>query len=421
MLRSRDWVILWVLSGGVAVAVAAPPSTEEMATTVTALKSRLKDATNRLAELEDRLARQDTSLAKLAKEMAADAATQSAGPTWMENLKFYGDLRLRYQNDCKHGEGRSRRPKMRNRARFRLRFGIKKTWLDDQFEVGFRIASGEPEDEQDGHFPDESDPTSTNQTFTNYFSEKRVWIDRAYAKYKPKAIKGLTFIGGKMGTPMVHTDLVWDSDVNPEGFWGEYKKAFGPIEPFVSTGYFVVDESSSGDDVTLAAYQVGMNWEIAKDVKWTFAATYYDYDETNEMVGEYQMINLTNKVGFKAFGLPWSVYVDFVHNCRNETVGEYEDEDDGIALGVKLGRNKKKGDWSVGYKYAYIEQYCTPRLFNDSDFGRTNTKGHCIGAKYNVTDFLTLGGKVFLLDGIAGSSYDEHENVLTQIDLVWKF
>ncbi|MFO7902329.1 MAG: putative porin, partial [Pirellulaceae bacterium] len=77
----------------------------------------------------------------------------------------------------------------RNRARFRLRFGIKKTWLDDQIEVGFRLASGS-----------DDDPTSTNQSFDNFWSTKPVWIDLAYATWRPKAIKGLTVTGGNRKT-----------------------------------------------------------------------------------------------------------------------------------------------------------------------------------------------------------------------------
>ena len=423
-----------------ATATAAPATMEEMKATVDALQSKLQAQQGRLDQLENRVA-QDMKLemAKVAKELAADAAKQSATPAWLDNLKFYGDFRLRAQFDCADDTGEefssagdTRRQKNRNRVRFRLRFGFIKTWLDEQLTVGVRLASGERVDSGSPFYPG-SDPTTTNQTFTNFFSEKDIWIDRAYAIYKPKAVPGLVVAGGKVGVPFVHTDLIWDEDVNPEGFWAQYSKAFGPIEPFISMGYFIAYDNWTGDDqydTTLHFYQLGSNWQVCDALKWTFAASYYDFDHTSVATGAdslgFQMINLTNKFGFKVFDLPWSVYVDYVHNCDNRLdLATDENMDDGVAVGLKVGQNKKKGDWSVAYKYAYIESFCTPFLFNDSDFNHTNSRGHVLRAKYNLTDFLTLGGSVFFLQTINDSAvFDDvsgEEEITTQIDLMWSF
>lgn len=79
-----------------ATATAAPATMEEMKATVDALQSKLQAQQGRLDQLENRVA-QDMKLemAKVAKELAADAAKQSATPAWLDNLKFYGDFRLR--------------------------------------------------------------------------------------------------------------------------------------------------------------------------------------------------------------------------------------------------------------------------------------------------------------------------------------
>jgi len=407
------------LMSSVAV-LAEPPSTEELMKTIHELKARVTSLEKEVSQQKISETRQDETL-KLIKEMQADTATRAALPQWMDNLTFYGDLRLRYQGECFSG----RNEKNRNRARFRVRFGVKKTWLDDQLEVGFRLATGSSDD-----------PTSTNQTFDDHFSEKKVWIDLAYAKYKPKWAKGLTVIGGKMKNPLVHTDLVWDSDLNPEGVWAQFARKCGDFEPFANVGYFILDESGGGHDTILMTYQAGFNWKLCEDVKWTFAGTYYDtdhYDTSyraangNNVVGgdlaagKFQMVGLTNKVSFKAFNLPMSAYFDFIHNCGDEdTTAGYEDQCNGYAAGVKVGKNKKKGDWSFGYKYAYIEANATPGAWNDSDFGHSNRKGHVLGAAYNLSDSLTLGGKLFHTEPIAGSSENQRDTTV-QADLVWKF
>lgn len=349
------------------------------------------------------------------KEMRADAKERSV-PKWLDNLTFNGDLRLRY-----HLQKSDDHTQDKHAGRFRLRLGLKKTWLEKRMEVGFRLASGSSDD-----------PTSTNQTFDDNFSTKKIWIDRAYAKYKPEFLEGSMIVGGKMANPFVHTNMIWDSDVNPEGVWAVYQHpGFGDFQPFAGFGFFQLNHNSNDGDSTLHAYQVGSVWKINKDVKWTAALAYYDYGhyednfsraKSNTESGgnltaeEFNVLNLTNKVSWKAFGLPMSAYLDFAHNCGNELGGQ----SDAFAFGCKVGKNKKKGDWSVSYKYAWIEQNVTPAAFNDSDFGNTNRKGHQWGAKYNMMDSLTVGANLFSTQPITGSGQDNTE-LLMLADLIWKF
>lgn len=436
----KDWKVLAGLILIVVVATATHVAADEdLGATVKILNARVTAQDQRIAELEARQTgglspQEQRNFLKLYKELQADAANHSTMPAWMENLTFFGDFRLRYQ-----GEGFSgRRKEDRHRARFRLRFGIKKTWLDKQVEVGFRLASGEARVNDGSNLG--SSATSTNQTFDDDFSSKPIWIDRAYAKYKPNWLKGFTIIGGKFGTPMVHTDLVWDSDVNPEGFWAQYKPKFGDISPFTNVGYFILDESSSDNDTILVTYQAGFDWVVAKPTRWIFAVTYYDFDHydnettfrstkgSHELPSghfaaeRFQMLNITNKVSWKAFGLPMAAYFDYILNCGDKDDGPHDfvNQNKGYALGFKVGKNKKKGDWSATYKYAYIEPNATPGGLNDADFGGSNRKGHVWGAKYNLTDFLTAGGKLFWTENVTGSSENERDT-LVQADLAWKF
>lgn len=422
-------VTVLAILAGERLAFAAGPSNEELDITVEALKARLKDTQNRLNELETSHADTEKYL-KSVGEMKKDASKHEVLPSWLENLKFKGDLRLRYQGECRNYTNRTR-----NRARLRLRFGFTKTWWDKQMEVGFRIATGETS----SSYSNLSDPTSTNQTMDIGFSEKAIWLDRAYAKYSPKYVDGLTVMGGKFGTPYQHTNLIWDSDVNPEGFWAQYKRKIPGlecIEPFVSVGYFVVEENSSTNDVTLVGYQAGATWTIAKDLKWMCAVSYYDYDHFedgyrkangNHEVGgelaasEFQVFNLLNKVSWKAFNLPMSAYFDYAHNCGDkDSTDPYDDQSDAYAVGIKVGKNKKRGDWSFSYAYKYIEANAMPGQFNDSDFGHANRKGHVLGAKYNIDKFLTAGITLFHTEPVVGSS-ENNTNTTIQADLVWKF
>ena len=403
--------------------LAGAATTEELAAAVDRLEQQVASQQKEIGQLRAELKGENlrktlnAELEHLLKTKGPVAA-EPALPAWLDNLKFYGDMRLRYHYETFS----SSRAKDRSKGRFRLRVGAKKTWWEKQMEVDFRIASGSSDD-----------PSSTNQTFDGNMSEKNVWIDLAYAKYKPDWLKGLEAVGGKMKNPFVHTNMIWDSDVNPEGVWAVGKcPSGGSVQPFVGAGWFLLEESSSGHNGTLHAYQGGVTVKLAEDVKFVSALSYYDfkhYEETYARTGgntsagglltaeEFDVINLTNKVSWKAFDLPMSVYVDLAQNCDDEVD---DDTNDAYAVGAKVGKNKTKGDISGKYKYAHIEANASPGAFNDSDFGHSNSKGHQVGVAYNLADFLTIGANLFYTQAIRGDATGD-PRFLGLFDLIWKF
>lgn len=424
------------------------PSMKELLTTVEALKARLKDQGNRLAEVEGKTAESQkvdkAELEKTIKELVADANKKSSAPRWLDNLKFYGDVRLRYEGQVFEDDNRAD-IRDRNRFRYRLRFGFVKTWLDDQLETGFQLASGEYKSGYDGLG---NEPTSTNQTFDQDFSKKPVWIDLVYAAYRPKCCPGLEVVGGKMKNPLVSTDMVWDTDVNPEGFYAGYRHKFGIFEPFAGVAFFITDEEAAYHDSTVVAYQAGTKVDICKDLKYTIAATLYDWDhyyESENLLGStgkgtgkltggnqgpgdpgngFQVLNLTQFLDFRLLDQPWRAYVDFAHNCDNETDNAgFTNAQNAYAVGLTVGQNKKAGDWSIGYAYKHIEANAVPSAFADSDFGFTNRKGHVLRGTYNISDFLTLGASLYVTQPIeresATKTKDDNDTTV-QIDLVWK-
>ena len=178
---------------------------------------------------------------------------------------------------------------------------------------------------------------------------------------------------------------------------------------------------------------MGNTWKIPGGIKWVSVLSYYDYGRYEEFYSraksnsvnsagnrlsaeEFNVLNVTNKVSWTAFNLPMSAYVDYAHNAGNELGGQ----SDALAVGYKVGKNKKKGDWSLAYKYAFIQANSTPAAFNDSDFGNTNRKGHQWGGKYNLTDFLTAGANLFYTQPVSGANVGDSELTLLA-DLIWKF
>jgi len=429
-------VMFGALVFGAATAVAEKPQ-QDVGELIKALTERVEAQDKKISSLESKLTdealqtQRQEEIAKIVSDMRQDASKQGVLPDWLENLRFFGDFRLRYEFHDRGGQ----RPsfKERSRIRYQLRFGFEKTWLDDQMKVHFRIATSD----------NGANPATRNQTATGNFTPKNIWLDRAYAQYTPNSVPGLTFIGGKQPVPVVHCDMTFDSDVTPEGLAAAYSRKIpqlGGIEAFLIYAHFVMVERNQGlgagvkswGDSVINVYQGGFNADLPFGIKGTFAGTWYDtenYEDAglanNSWNRNTQIANAIAVLKFQAFGLPFKVYGDWVHNeSEQDQTFDLENADDGYAFGAKVGENKKQGDWSAGWQYKYIEANAFPGALNDTDFAAgtgsgSNRKGNVIRGTYNITDDLTARTSFFFCEPVVGNTSEE--DLIIQFDLKWRF
>jgi hypothetical protein len=323
---------------------------------------------------------------------------------WLKDLKFKGDLRLRYEGIYNRTDKSDR-----HRGRFRLRLNFAKK-LSDELDIILRLASGSG-----------SGITSSNQTFDNYYSKKDVRIDRVYARYRPNWLKGLELAGGKFPNPLVHTDIIWDSDVNPEGVYEKYVfNITDSFKPFFTLSQFFINEVDDGSDTSLLAYQAGYNWDIAKG-QWTLAATLYDFknlepifDDLTGNTGEggFNILNLTSFWRTKLFEKSFTLYGDYAKNTDSD------DNDYAYAFGFVLGRIKNRGDWSFGYKYARIEPDAVYGRFADSNFGGSNRYGSKFSIRYKFHPLMTFAATAWITESLRGPEDDLTDIAL---DLIFNF
>lgn len=351
-------------------------------------------------------------------------------PGWVRNGKMSGDLRLRYQFDD-HNNSRIDR----HRGRIRFRLGMETT-LTEQLSVGFRLATGSS-----------SDQTSANQTFTNSFSSKSIWLDRAYARFKLN--DNWSFTGGKMKNPFYHTSLLWDGDVSPEGLAAQAVYDLGEkTRFFMNAGYFTLrEDSSSKNDPYLAAIQAGITSEVF-DRKVKVAAALYEYQDledqdvtrvspacstytntlydangdgiANELRYEYRILDLNAQAELftckiREQEMPFVAFGNYLTNLSHGVQDDY-----GWLAGFKFGKAKKAGDWQLGYNYRFVGQDCVPSFMNDSDFhgGGTNGKGHQFKCSYKAHKNTMLSLSLFDTKEAHGSHVKQQT---AQLDIAIKF
>ncbi|MGE8479433.1 MAG: putative porin, partial [Pseudomonas shirazensis] len=155
---------------------------------------------------------------------------------WAAKTQVKGDVRLRYEDVNVDDPNASSGNQDRQRVRARVGFYSE---INPQVDAGVRIATGSSADRR-----------STNQSLDNYFDKKSLWVDLAYLDWHPTALPGLHLIGGKMAQPWVSMgDIIWDSDINPEGVAATYKTDLGGAEVFASAGQYTLKDNVDGDGV----------------------------------------------------------------------------------------------------------------------------------------------------------------------------
>ena len=337
----------------------------------------------------------------------------SAQESWVDRIKFKGDIRLRHERIDEDGE------EDRARMRFRSRLGLSAA-VNEDVKFVLQFATGG------------DNPVSTNQTFDDGFSTKDIGVDLAYVDWKIN--DNLSLYGGKMKNPLFRAGgapVAWDGDLNPEGFALKFTQGnfFGTV------GGFSAEERSSNDDSLLYVVQAGMKFPLTDAATLTAGAGYFAYTDTignspfyngrakgnsvdadGNYVYDYENTELFAELSTKVGGWPLKVYA---HATQN---GDPSTEDSAFAVGAKLGSAKKDGEMEFSWTYMDIEADAVIGTFNDSDFGGggTDSDGHMLKAKYAVSKKIFIGGTLFVnnVDRFQGT---EHDYNRLQLDVEFKF
>ena len=326
-------------------------------------------------------------------------------PQWVQTFKLKGDVRLRYQweeKTTKDESDGSSSDDNRERARIRMRLGAEAK-VNDTMKAAIGIASGS------------SDPRSTNQTFQDQFSTKSLMLDYAYATWSPES--WFTARAGKIigkETLWMADDLLWDSDVNPEGAAVHFTyDAADDVNLFANAGWFILDEtdgSPQAADPNMGFIQPGLQWKFADGWSLKGAVNGYWFSsfegrnaafdwssgtntrENGAYTYDYDSYGATLQIDAKEpFGglvNYLAVFADYINNPDAS-------DDTGYLIGFKFGDKKVQefGQWQFKYLYRRLERDAWPDFLPDSDVlgGETNAKGHEIILTYGLAKNLTLG------------------------------
>lgn len=254
-------------------------------------------------------------------------------------------------------------------------------------------------------------------------------FDQAFLRYAPAG--WVTLWAGKVPNPLVENRLLWDKDVNPRGL---AQQVAVPLSSggklFANLGEFVLAEAAGADNPEVWTAQVGAEWTTAGSDAWTAAVTYYDYLHLDVAVLPYGRIANSRTVGglllydfnvialYAAYRHPgrWPVEVVIETSENLEAPGG----SNGAGAQVRVGKNRRLGDWSAAWVFQRLERDATPDALSESgwhDQG-ANYSGHQLKYRYSLRAGWYLTGSVREMRAIAGP---RDEELQLRLDSTWDF
>jgi Putative porin len=365
---------------GTAFAASEPLATElrEQIMQLRAEQARIADVQRdldaKLRILERQLARQGAPPG--AEQVPTRAASIAAE---RPRLNVSGDLRLRGQSDRSDEDARSRTS---SQARGRVGATYE---ASDQLTLGARLVTG-----------DADGPNSTDVQLSSFADDLDVSLDLAYMQWK---LGHWNLFGGKIPQPFVRTDLVWDSDVNPQGVSALYKRPLADGSALrLHSLFFVVDENAVAVDSTMVGAQLGYDTAQLGDWKLDLSASYYDYRlgstagadagdfrsnlrrADGNYLSDFDLGNLVVGASWTGAGARWPVRMtgDYVHNFGART-----DADTGYSIDIAVGRASQQSDWRLTYGYSLAQTDAVLAAFSHDNIGiATNYRLHALTLDY---------------------------------------
>lgn len=327
----------------------------------------------------------------------------------LTELRISGDVRIRYE--YRQGESLTGDNVDRSRFRYRLRPTITGK-LGSDWVFGFRLENGSGSRSSNVTMGDDAGPWNKNND--------GVYVGQVYLGYVPNP--NLAIYAGRIPNPFVNTLMVWDGDINPEGFAEQFKTTSGATTWFVNLGQFLYDSANPQNGVAPAVNrqdQYMLGWQAGATVKLNatdtirIAPTIYNYLDnkptSKNFAGAFSPANVSAinnlfvldmpiEYNFTISGsTPQRVFGDIAYNAdgkeRAKKFGRPDLDNQVYAwqLGYQYGKAKLKGEWDAKLFYQDTGLFALDPNLVDSDIfdSRTNMKGLVFTANYLITDAIT--------------------------------
>jgi len=343
--------------------------------------------------------------AELSKDFSATPAGKLNLSAPMSEFKISGDVRVRYEGRSGEVAGDEM---SRDRFRYRLRAGLAGKMANNwnwgvrlETATGSRSSNVTMGDDAAGPFAKNSDG---------------IYVGQAFVQFTPTS--EWAFTAGRMANPLITNAMVWDADINPEGFAQSYKHRSGKAEFGVTLAQFLYNAANTQnligvvnnvEDLGLFAYQGSFRYYTGEGVTSFFQIAPVVYQYINESgqanpvpfrgnfsptnpfgINNLFVLDVPFEYNWLLGGVPARAYGSFAINfdadARAAKFGTpaLSDEDKAWLVGFQYGKATNKGEWDARIAYQSVGAFALNSNLVDSDVfdSRVNMKGFVVGANY---------------------------------------
>jgi len=333
-----------------------------------------------------------------------------------KGFNFFGDFRLRLEQDWDYLQGDGTKHDDRLRLRFRLRGGFDYQF-NDIWSARVQARSGPNGSQQSPHITiHDFDGGSSGPYEFNF--------DYWFMRYKSGGFEGWA---GRNDLAFWHQDDLFIFDnVTYAGTGGSYRHEMGQSALTFNLNYVALPVGMRDFSGTGLIGQVVYERD-AGDSGFTiaggFSATNADGDDpvaakllTENGSRDYTVFDLQLQYRSRVADIPYRIGLDLTHNAQNydnEPVGSFsefhKDHVDGYVVHFALGEHVNPGDWQFSYYYAHQQALTAHSSYVQDDWARwgtaiqarvTNMKGSEFRARYTVRPGFNVIARLFFVDAI---------------------
>ncbi len=331
-------------------------------------------------------------------------------------FRFFGDSRLRLEQDWDSLQGDGAKRDDRLRLRVRLRGGVE-VGLGDRWSALAQARTGPRLSQQSPHITvHDFDGGSTGPYELN--------LDRWFLRY---AHGGFEAWAGRNQLSFWRQDdfFVFDN-VTYAGAGGSFRHDLGGASMTWSLNYVALPVGMRDFSGTGTIGQVSYERDFGDSgitLAGGFFATRADADDpageillTENNTRDYRVLGLQLQYRTRAFGRPLRIGADLTHNTDDygdEPAGSFgelhQDDVDGYVIELLWGERASAGDWQLGFFYAHLEALSAHSSYIQDDWVRwgnanqvraTNIEGSELRAIYTIRPGMNLFARLFLVDAI---------------------
>lgn len=334
-------------------------------------------------------------------------------PVFLDSVQMSGKFRIKYSHT---DSSDSDTKKDKGQLYFRLHGMIP---FNSYISAAVSIASGS------------GNPSSNNITLDEGFSDKPVHLHTAEIRINPY-VQWMTFIVGKMDNPLYRpakSQMMWDSDVTPEGFAGkaDYSVLKG-IKLFGRGGLFMLTADKLSKHAFFASAQLGAELNFFSISTTIFAgynnafnnslALPYTAGSNTLIISENERDRYRYDYDVLETGIELSrTFFDYLSTTvffhLTENIAVNAEETNAFSVGMKVGSSEfsSPGNWKFYMDYRRVEHNAFLDVYSQSTFyeGKTGAEGLTLSTSAVIYNPLSL--KLFY--GYHSGLYEHQEALHT--------